>query len=152
MMAARRPTRKRPSSSAASASSSTRGATTTSAGVSASIPCPTLVACGRYDGIAPLANGEWIAAHVAGAELRVYEGGHVFFLQDPRALPEIGAFSSQIERYAFASSGPASTLPFWGVVVCIPAYAIVPPGACAAGAIAAPSKMPALGGNGTEAA
>jgi pimeloyl-ACP methyl ester carboxylesterase len=58
----------------------------------ASISCPTLVACGRYDGIAPLANAEWIAAHVAGAELRVYEGGHVFFLQDPRALGEIGAF------------------------------------------------------------
>ena len=57
-----------------------------------SIRCPTLVACGRYDGIAPLANGEWIATHVPGAELRVYEGGHIFFLQDPRALPEIGTF------------------------------------------------------------
>jgi 3-oxoadipate enol-lactonase len=56
------------------------------------IRCPTLIACGRYDGIAPLANGEWIAGHVAGAELRVYEGGHVFFVQDPKALPEIGAF------------------------------------------------------------
>jgi pimeloyl-ACP methyl ester carboxylesterase len=56
------------------------------------IASPTLIACGRYDGIAPLANGEWIAANVAGAELRVYEGGHVFFLQDSRALPEIGAF------------------------------------------------------------
>jgi pimeloyl-ACP methyl ester carboxylesterase len=60
------------------------------------IRCPTLVACGRYDGIAPLANGEWIAAHIAAApgagELRVYEGGHVFFLQDQRALPEIGSF------------------------------------------------------------
>jgi pimeloyl-ACP methyl ester carboxylesterase len=56
------------------------------------ITAPTLVACGRYDGIAPLANGEWIAAHVPGAALRVYEGGHIFFLQDSRALPEIGAF------------------------------------------------------------
>ncbi len=36
------------------------------------ITCPTLVACGRYDGIAPLANGQWIASHIAGAELRVY--------------------------------------------------------------------------------
>jgi len=56
------------------------------------IACPTLVACGRYDGIAPLVNGEWIAAHIPRAELRVYEGGHVFFLQDSTALPEIGAF------------------------------------------------------------
>ena len=59
---------------------------------SANLPARTLVACRRYDGIAALANGEWIAAHVAGAALRVYEGGHVFFLQDSRALPEIGAF------------------------------------------------------------
>ena len=34
------------------------------------IACPTLVACGRFDGIAPLANGEWIAAHIRGAALR----------------------------------------------------------------------------------
>jgi 3-oxoadipate enol-lactonase len=56
------------------------------------IICPTLVACGRFDGIAPLANGEWIAAHVRGAELRVYEGGHAFFIQDSTALPATAAF------------------------------------------------------------
>lgn len=53
------------------------------------IACPTLVACGRYDGIAPLSNGEAIASRVEGAELRVYEGGHAFFAQDPTAFPEI---------------------------------------------------------------
>jgi pimeloyl-ACP methyl ester carboxylesterase len=53
------------------------------------ITCPTLVASGRYDGIAPVENGEAIAARVAGAELRVYEGGHMFFVQDPAAMPEI---------------------------------------------------------------
>ena len=53
------------------------------------ISCPTLVASGRYDGIAPVANGEAIAARVPGAELRLYEGGHTFFLQDATALPEI---------------------------------------------------------------
>lgn len=56
------------------------------------VRCPTLVACGRYDGIAPLANSEWIAAQIAGAELRVYDGGHLFFMQDPQALPDIRAF------------------------------------------------------------
>jgi len=56
------------------------------------ITAPTLVACGRYDGIAPLANSEAIAARVPGAELRVYEGGHTFFAQDAAALPEILAF------------------------------------------------------------
>lgn len=53
------------------------------------ISCPTLVAAGRYDGIAPPANSENIAARIDGAILRVYEGGHGFFAQDPTALPEI---------------------------------------------------------------
>ncbi len=53
------------------------------------ITCPTLVACGRYDGIAPVANSEAIAARVPLAELRIYEGGHIFMLQDRTALPEV---------------------------------------------------------------
>ena len=53
------------------------------------IRCPTLVASGRYDGIAPRPNSEAIAARITGAELRVYEGGHAFFAQDAAALPEI---------------------------------------------------------------
>jgi 3-oxoadipate enol-lactonase len=56
------------------------------------VTSPTLVACGRYDGIAPLANGEAIASAIPGAELRIYEGGHAFVSQDPRARPEITAF------------------------------------------------------------
>jgi pimeloyl-ACP methyl ester carboxylesterase len=53
------------------------------------ISCPTLVACGKYDGIAPPANGEFIAAHVPDAELRTYDGGHAFFVQDRQALPDV---------------------------------------------------------------
>ena len=53
------------------------------------ISCPTLVAAGRYDGIAPVANSEAIADRIPGADLSVYEGGHAFFAQDPRALPQI---------------------------------------------------------------
>lgn len=53
------------------------------------ITAPTLVAAGRYDGIAPPANSEAIAACIPDAELRVYEGGHAFFAQDRRAFPEI---------------------------------------------------------------
>jgi pimeloyl-ACP methyl ester carboxylesterase len=56
------------------------------------ITAPTLVACGRFDGIAPLANGEAIASRIPGAELRAYEGGHVFMMQDPRAQPDIIGF------------------------------------------------------------
>ena len=56
------------------------------------ITSPTLVACGRYDGIAPLANGEAIAEAVTGAELRIYEGGHAFFAQDAAAFDEVIEF------------------------------------------------------------
>ena len=56
------------------------------------ITCPTLVASGRFDGIAPPSNGQAIAAAIADAEFRVYEGGHLFFYQDKQALPDIIAF------------------------------------------------------------
>ena len=58
------------------------------------IACPTLVAAGRFDGIAPVANSEAIVASIAGAELRVYEGGHIFIAQDRRALPDVLDFLS----------------------------------------------------------
>lgn len=58
------------------------------------IAAPTLVACGRYDGIAPVANSEAIAKQIPGAELRIYEGGHAFFVQDRSALKEITDFLS----------------------------------------------------------
>ena len=60
----------------------------------ARIRCPTLVACGRYDGLAPPANSEAIAARIPGSTLEIYEGGHLFILQDPRALAEIVSFLS----------------------------------------------------------
>lgn len=56
------------------------------------IDCPTLVACGCYDGIAPLANGEAIAGRIPGAELRTYEGGHAFFAQDRSAFEDVVTF------------------------------------------------------------
>lgn len=55
----------------------------------ASITCPTFVGAGRYDGIAPVTNSEAIAERVPTAELHVYEGGHIFMIQDPQAFPEI---------------------------------------------------------------
>lgn len=58
----------------------------------ARITCPTLVTAGLHDGIAPPANGAAIAARIPGAELRTYEGGHLFFLQDAAAYPDIIEF------------------------------------------------------------
>ncbi len=56
------------------------------------ISCPTLVASGRYDPIAPAANGAAIASRIPGAQLRLYEGGHAFFAQDRAALGDLHAF------------------------------------------------------------
>jgi 3-oxoadipate enol-lactonase len=56
------------------------------------ITCPTLVGYGNYDGIAPAQNSTAIASRIRGAELRGYEGGHLFLVQDPAALPEFEAF------------------------------------------------------------
>ena len=56
------------------------------------IRCPTLVAAGRFDATARPENSEAITVAVPGAELRIYEGGHLFLLQDPRAVAEIMDF------------------------------------------------------------
>lgn len=56
------------------------------------IACPTFVGSGKFDGIAPVNNGEAIASRVPTAELHVYEGGHMFFVQDSAAMPEIIEF------------------------------------------------------------
>jgi 3-oxoadipate enol-lactonase len=57
-----------------------------------SITAPTLVAAGRYDGIAPLANSEALVARIPDARLDVFEGGHLFLLQDRRAWSAILEF------------------------------------------------------------
>ncbi len=58
----------------------------------AGVTCPVLVAAGRYDGIAPLANAEALAARIPRARLEVFEGGHLFLAQDPSAATKITAF------------------------------------------------------------
>jgi len=56
------------------------------------LSCPTLVGYGRHDGIAPPANSRAIASQIRGAELRGYDGGHLFVIQDPVAMPDFAAF------------------------------------------------------------
>jgi len=53
----------------------------------ASIAQPTLVCAGRYDDIAPLENSELLAARIPGARLEIFEGGHIFMIQDRSAFP-----------------------------------------------------------------
>jgi 3-oxoadipate enol-lactonase len=56
------------------------------------IGAATLVAAGRYDGIAPLANSRALAGAIDGAQLEAFEGGHPFLQQDPRAWPAVASF------------------------------------------------------------
>lgn len=56
------------------------------------IRCPTLVCGGRFDGIAPPANSQFLARSIPGARLELFDGGHGFFVQDPTAMPAIVGF------------------------------------------------------------
>ena len=56
------------------------------------IAVPTLVAGGRYDGIALPETLERMAGKIPGAELRFYEGGHMFMIQDRAAVRDMIAF------------------------------------------------------------
>jgi len=67
------------------------------------ITCPALVGYGNYDQIAPVQNSTAIASRIRGAELRGYEGGHLFLFQDPAALPEFEAFLQAPPRYRGSS-------------------------------------------------
>jgi 3-oxoadipate enol-lactonase len=60
-----------------------------------SISCPTLVCGGRFDGIAPPSNGEFLARSIPGARLEMFDGGHGFFIQDAAALPAIVSFLAE---------------------------------------------------------
>ena len=58
------------------------------------ITAPTLIAAGRFDGIAPVANSEAMADRIPKARLEVFDGGHLFLLQDRSAWPAIIGFLS----------------------------------------------------------
>ena len=53
------------------------------------IQIPVLLAGGKFDGVAPMANMQAIADQIKSSETRFYEGGHMFLIQDKRAYPEI---------------------------------------------------------------
>ncbi len=51
------------------------------------IICPTLICGGIYDGIALPATQEKLAAQIPNAELAMFDGGHLFMIQDKTAIP-----------------------------------------------------------------
>mgnify|MGYP005713729537 FL=1 len=58
----------------------------------AKIECETLIVGGRYDGIAPPKNLVAMNEMIPQSELRFYEGGHMFLIQDKSAYQEIIAW------------------------------------------------------------
>lgn len=58
----------------------------------AQVRAPTLIAAGRYDGIARPETQERMAGRIPGAVLRWFEGGHLFMMQDRSAGPTMAAF------------------------------------------------------------
>ncbi|HWF01141.1 MAG TPA: alpha/beta hydrolase [Caulobacteraceae bacterium] len=58
------------------------------------IACPTLIAAGRFDGIARPQTQENMASRIPDAQLRWFDGGHMFLLQDPEAWPAVMGFLS----------------------------------------------------------
>jgi 3-oxoadipate enol-lactonase len=53
---------------------------------------PVYICGGRFDGIATPAGFEAMQKQIPGSRLELFEGGHLFFTQDPRAVERIGAF------------------------------------------------------------
>ena len=56
------------------------------------IACPTLIAAGRFDGVALPATQERMASRIPGAQLSFFDGGHLFMIQDRAATPAIATF------------------------------------------------------------
>ena len=56
------------------------------------IDCPVMIAAGRYDGIAPPDRQKKMISRIRGADLRFFEGGHLFLIQDRSAFPAIIEF------------------------------------------------------------
>ena len=56
------------------------------------IMCPTLVCAGEFDDLAPLENSRLLADRIPNAELRTFDGGHMFMVQDRSAYPAIIEF------------------------------------------------------------
>ena len=53
---------------------------------------PVLLAGGKYDGIAPVSNMQQLQQQISGSELRLFDGGHMFLIQDKSAYPAIIAW------------------------------------------------------------
>lgn len=53
---------------------------------------PVYVCGGKYDGVASVENQEALASQIPHARMELFEGGHLFLLEDHRASPQIVEF------------------------------------------------------------
>ena len=53
------------------------------------IKVPVLLLGGKYDGIAPVRNMEYLHKNIKSSTLNFYEGGHLFLMQDKQAFKDI---------------------------------------------------------------
>ena len=58
----------------------------------AQITCPVMIAAGRFDGVALPKAQENMAGRIPGAQLRFFDGGHMFMIQDRAAFPAMADF------------------------------------------------------------
>jgi 3-oxoadipate enol-lactonase len=58
----------------------------------AKLRMPVYICGGLYDGIAKPANLKAMQKQISGSRLELFEGGHLFYIQDPRAFKRITAF------------------------------------------------------------
>jgi 3-oxoadipate enol-lactonase len=68
------------------------------------VTAATLVCAGRYDGIAPVERSEALADRIPDAELAVFEGGHLFLIQDRSSWQHIIEFVREESDAAVAQS------------------------------------------------
>ncbi|MGB1463389.1 MAG: alpha/beta fold hydrolase, partial [Parvibaculales bacterium] len=56
------------------------------------ISCPVFLGGGQYDSIANPAAMQALAGQIPNSRLTLYEGGHLFMLQDGKVFPDLLAF------------------------------------------------------------
>jgi 3-oxoadipate enol-lactonase len=56
------------------------------------ITAPVFICGGKYDGIAPISNQEALLGQIPNAQMELFEGGHGFLNEDPRAYERVAAF------------------------------------------------------------
>ena len=61
------------------------------------IKAPVLLLGGKYDGIAPIKNMEYLNQNIKFSNLKLYEGGHLFLVQDRQAFKDIVEWLTKID-------------------------------------------------------